>query len=901
MSTSALDLYSLLPSLHRLRDIERHEVLRALLGILQEQANLIRDNIDDLYDDFFIETCAEWVVPYIGELVANNPLYEVTRTRRADVARTLEYRHGKGTQRVLEQLARDVTGWSAHVVPFFELLEWTQNVNHIRLVAASPNPRETLRQGPYSFERVGTADIRNHEVLDRFDGPFDSIAHSVDVRPPEQATGWHNVNNAGFFLWRLQSHRMTAVDARPVDDVAGEFRYHFSPIGNPAPLFHLPNLAERRVLTREPDVSAPIRPAAFFLDLDHNAASGKTSYYGLDASLFIRKDNDDVLAPEICCMDLESWQRPAAGRVGVDVTRGRITFATNEEPDENCIVTYSYGFSGEMGGGPYDRLATIVEEDQDTKVVRVPADEQTLAAAVLEALAGPKPRAVVTITNNRTFEENLAIDIGLKSLVIQSDSTHRPALLGDISLTGGSGSNALILSGLLMAGGLRLEGVLSRLEIRHSTLVPGRRLDENGGPLQSHLPSIFAAATNTELSIDITRSIVGAIIAPSESHGITVTDSIIDSASRDGEASFVPALVSGDLAAIPVLSSPQRQMIVAIGNLPGKTVAIDTPPASLADAAEQLQKAIREAAPEVPEHARAYVVATADALVLIGGEGTQVRVTPQEGDPTANELKLDADVARTSLALLGAERGALTVTSVNPQLIVRIDGATPATATLANVPATLDEARDNLRQAIHDAGAGTAFDEAEVVVIDDERLLVIPGAPARSIVLHPAIGDATVWELGLASVCAAIAGDHSGAATGPAVSLEATTVLGRVHVRQIDASNSIFDERVVADRRQTGCLRFCWIAPRSLTPRRYRCQPEEASPVEPAFTSRRYGDPAYAQLSLACRDEIRSGAEDGSEMGTFHFLMQPQRETNLRIRFDEYLPFGLEAALIFVT
>src|SRR5258705_9175308 len=98
MTNAAIDLYTHLPALYRIRDEERHGVLRAMLEILQTQADLIRLDIDDLYDDFFIETCAEWVVPYIGDLVANNPIYEVLRTRRADVARTLQYRHGKGTQ-----------------------------------------------------------------------------------------------------------------------------------------------------------------------------------------------------------------------------------------------------------------------------------------------------------------------------------------------------------------------------------------------------------------------------------------------------------------------------------------------------------------------------------------------------------------------------------------------------------------------------------------------------------------------------------------------------------------------------------------------------------------------------------------------------------------------------------
>jgi len=62
-----------------------------------------------------------------------------------------------------------------------------------------------------------------------------------------------------------------------------------------------------------------------------------------------------------------------------------------------------------------------------------------------------------------------------------------------------------------------------------------------------------------------------------------------------------------------------------------------------------------------------------------------------------------------------------------------------------------------------------------------------------------------------------------------------------------------------------------------------------------------YGHPAYAQLGLTCAEEISTGAEDGSEMGVFSSLKQPQREANLRIRLEEYLPFGLEAGLIYVT
>ena len=36
-------------------------------------------------------------------------------------------------------------------------------------------------------------------------------------------------------------------------------------------------------------------------------------------------------------------------------------------------------------------------------------------------------------------------------------------------------------------------------------------------------------------------------------------------------------------------------------------------------------------------------------------------------------------------------------------------------------------------------------------------------------------------------------------------------------------------------------------------------------------------------------------------MGAFSHVKQPQRESNLRIRLGEYLPFGLEPGLIYVT
>ena len=53
-----LDIESLLPVVYRIHDEARRRPLASLLEVIGEQAGLVKGNIDDLWDDFFIETCA---------------------------------------------------------------------------------------------------------------------------------------------------------------------------------------------------------------------------------------------------------------------------------------------------------------------------------------------------------------------------------------------------------------------------------------------------------------------------------------------------------------------------------------------------------------------------------------------------------------------------------------------------------------------------------------------------------------------------------------------------------------------------------------------------------------------------------------------------------------------------
>jgi hypothetical protein len=165
--------------------------------------------------------------------------------------------------------------------------------------------------------------------------------------------------------------------------------------------------------------------------------------------------------------------------------------------------------------------------------------------------------------------------------------------------------------------------------------------------------------------------------------------------------------------------------------------------------------------------------------------------------------------------------------------------------------------------------------------------------------------DSIITSATAASTAAAVT------APGATVNIQTTTILGTTTGLIIDASDSLFTGVVTAARRQTGCVRFSYVPVGSQTAQRYECQPDLALAIvtpaaqsdtlarlTPQFTSTVFGQPGYAQLSLRCPGEITSGSDDGSEMGVFSFLQQPQRATNLLTALDEYLRFGLEAGTI---
>ncbi len=242
------------------------------MSVFAKQAGVVESDIAQLYENWFIETCEDWVVPYLGDLIGVRGLHAVshaTFSLRARVANTLGYRRRKGTAAMLEQLAHDSTGWPAHAVEFFELLDTTQNLNHLR---------------PFN---VITPDLRRTEVLDLLDTPFDRIAHSVDVRRIASGRGKHNIPNIGLFLWRLQSYPLSDANARRAG-LSPHGRFTFSPLGTSAPLFNVPEPeTEITHLAEEINVPAELRRRPLYDELEarrqkiaEKSRPSRTLYFG---------------------------------------------------------------------------------------------------------------------------------------------------------------------------------------------------------------------------------------------------------------------------------------------------------------------------------------------------------------------------------------------------------------------------------------------------------------------------------------------------------------------------------------------------------------------------------------------------------------------------------------------
>jgi hypothetical protein len=803
-------LYALLPAVDRINDAALGEPLRALLRIISAQAELLRVDVQGLWDNFFIETSDRWAVPYIGELIGNRALHDVDfggasataeqlftdlagptlrpvssiRTR-ADVAKTIAYRRRKGTPAMLEELAGDVTGWAAHVVEFFTELAWLQNVNHVR-------PQST-----------GCFDLRSVEACDRAAGPFDPASHLVDVRPFGAGEGWYGVPNIGFFLWRLRDFGAVRVQPRLI--AVKPNRMTFSPLGNSAPLF------ERWT------------SAAAAAALEHATAA------------------DPVATPFVTTAATPIAAGALTATIVVDAAGGGDAGAAWDIALEKSLL---------IGTGAVQEPAVVTGVAGTTVTLRFPPGGAAFAHAGLYAVSGfayhPGARSA---TSNvpapipvALYDDQPELFYGNSLEIRDKDGHVVPASLVSCrnlrrwsTFPAGPPASAIwidVARGRMMLGsGYKPADVTVTYRYGFSAEMGGGDYDRSKWAIR------FDPAT---------------VVIPVDGVVVKLDDALATWQANSANNTIVRILTSGD-----------HPLTKPLDLDPGHWLAIEA------------------------------------------ANGARPHLLPASGDPNVGE----------AILVKGAAPGsALTLSGLLVEGGVRIEQDVQA---LRLLHTTLVPGRHVVEEAAPPA------DRRAIVVSSGSDPAKPINAGLRVEIAFSIVGPIVVpsdvdglWLLDsiVDGAGGAAVADANGT-YGPVATIERSTLIGPSSFKQLTyGSESIFAGAVQVERHVVGCVRFSFVPLGSSTPRQYRCQPAlemaaHPNPAEaaavgaalvPSFESVRYGDPTYAQLRLTAPVQIRQGAEDGSEMGAFNHLKQPQRETNLRIRLDEYLPFGLTAGFLYV-
>jgi hypothetical protein len=573
MSATPSPIYSLLPAVFRTRDALQGGPLQALFEVLESQYGIVKENVWQLYNDQFIETCAPWVIPYIGQLLGYETVYTAALASpdsRAEVANTIGYRRRKGTLVALEQITHDVSSRNTMAVEEFRRLITTLSLRDVR-------PRHNA-----------TADLRRGRDWEDQNGPFTRLNRTLDVRnitprsrvvqAPDAAPldialhgpGRFNIPEVAVWMWRWQS---LPVANAPAFSLGGG-GYFFSSLGNPVPLFQ--TVPDEPLpfawLVKEKDVPEPISLRRF------GARPG--SFY--PGSMELIADGNPVPVSQIVGANLAELPDGAictvpAGLIAIDPKLGRIQYATDLKLPGDLRVNYNYGAAAEMGGGPYDRTDYITPPGTQagvdfvnssapfSAVVGSPAYPTLESAVAAWNQLPPGSAGTIVLPDFEVYEINLtganAIQIPAESqlLIAAADvsaagvpewSNSCVTVRGNIEIVApptplGPDGIALpiggvLISGIRLSGQLLLTGDEACVQVSDSTLAPGISLTPTGDAAQPGEPSVTGSASG--ITLCLTRVITGPVALPSTCT-TRICASIVDAGSP-----YCPAIAGADLA-----------------------------------------------------------------------------------------------------------------------------------------------------------------------------------------------------------------------------------------------------------------------------------------------------------------------------------------------------------------
>ncbi|MFT6557686.1 hypothetical protein [Sneathiella sp.] len=521
-------LFDLVPPLDRLnQNQKKNEELAIFLEVLQSQADAIGSNINLLYENWFIETCSDWAVPYIAALL-NIPSGHADATHiprsRAFVANYLSYRAYRGTASALQGVLQDATGWPVYLVEGLDR-QFTSSQNRV------PGQNQ-----PFILN-VTKADIPEAPP-----NPFNDYRTSFSIfqTPVTPSTAKDALT---FYYWREELTKRDRIEAR--EDPTG--LYFIDPLKRKIPLMwplqnledehpDLPKrLATPALLTREV-LEELIEYAPGILAL---ALSVKLNGQSLTTDQFYAADLSRPLSKK----EQKSWQKKAQEKplILIDPEISLIRLFTPLPPQSKTSNTlacsYWVSHNGELGGGTYDRSGRLVTPDATTVAILITdqadhlskpptgfdATFSTLTAALESWQTSTSGETIITIADNylhQTDDSVLQFTVSGRSLVIQAAQGFEPTLVGDLSAEGRA-------DGEIWISGCSLAGRLSLISTITLTIVDGTVWPDAGPAIRCQQAHRSDQETyNSHIFIE--NSICGALEISARNCALSISNSIID-------------------------------------------------------------------------------------------------------------------------------------------------------------------------------------------------------------------------------------------------------------------------------------------------------------------------------------------------------------------------------------
>jgi hypothetical protein len=599
-------LWQLLPAVYRTQDAVTPGVpgpLQELLNRIGAQVAVLRRSIDRLWENQSIETCDDWVIPYIGDLLATRLVSCLdARAQRLDVAKTIYYRRRAGTLGLLEELVADIAGRDARAVEFFRRLgrtrhqfdppignvfvpdaeTWTADSTYAggEIVANGDNAYICLAGGISGSSGGPTGDgtrISDGGVIWSFYEPLGALVPAVI----QGLAGANSRTPAGGF-----ADLRNAYAAALTDSAFDEFA-HTADLRAGAQSFGWYNISHLGVFIWWLQTF----PIAGATPVASPLATGQVSpCYSFDPSgrripLFAPESRtsasygSDWVSPD-------PWQLPMAvsdglfnaypdqfcpsafavlfggGATPAPVPQTQVTvhpetgvFSFKAAPPEGTILSqYHFGLMSTAGAGgfPLSPLASVSFPDAIVEVT----DNAHLSAA----LGAISSDVTVQIQNSLTYAGPAgALSIGSNTVALTCLSGQRPMLRwagGGANWTiEGSGGNLIIQGIWLQGADLTLTGSFESVTLQFVTLDPGTA-GTSGAPFATAIDGMKLAPVHLLVQASVTALTLASCITgpiatqkPGAIEQLNAADSIIQAIATGGKATdYAFNTVLGDIS-----------------------------------------------------------------------------------------------------------------------------------------------------------------------------------------------------------------------------------------------------------------------------------------------------------------------------------------------------------------